>query len=51
MKINNDMIWNEAKAGKFRGISLEGYFDLEKEIDLDEKQIESIIYDLIKNKL
>lgn len=51
MKINNETIWNEAKAGKFRGISLEGYFDLEKEIDLDEKQIESIIYDLIKNKL
>ena len=48
MKINNDMIWNEAKAGKVRGISLEGFFDLEKEIDLDEKQIESIIYDLIK---
>lgn len=48
MKINNDMIWNEAKAGKVKGISLEGFFDLEKEIDLDEKQIESIIYDLIK---
>lgn len=48
MKINNDMIWNEAKAGKVRGVSLEGFFDLEKEIDLDEKQIESIIYDLIK---
>ena len=48
MKINNDMIWNEAKAGKVKGISLEGFFGLEKEIDLDEKQIESIIYDLIK---
>lgn len=48
MKINNDAIWQEAKAGKVRGISLEGFFDLEKEIDLDENQIESIIYDLIK---
>ena len=48
MKINNDVIWQEAKAGKVKGISLEGFFDLEKEIDLDEKQIESIIYDLIK---
>jgi len=48
MKINNDMIWKEAKAGNVKGISLEGFFDLEKEIDLDEKQIESIIYDLIK---
>lgn len=48
MKINNDEIWQEAKAGKIKGISLEGFFDLEKEIDLDEKQIESIIYDLIR---
>jgi hypothetical protein len=48
MKINNDEIWQEAKAGKVKGISLEGFFDLEKEIDLDEKQIESIIYDLIR---
>jgi hypothetical protein len=48
MKVNNDAIWNEAKAGKVNGISLEGFFDLEKEIDLDEKQIESIIYNLIK---
>lgn len=48
MKINNDEIWQEAKAGKVKGISLEGVFDLEKEIDLDEKQIESIIYDLIR---
>lgn len=48
MKINNDMIWQEAKSGKVKGISLEGFFDLEKEIDLDESQIESIIYDLIK---
>jgi hypothetical protein len=51
MKVNNNAIWNEAKSGKVNGISLEGFFDLEKEIDLDEKQIESIIYDLIKNKL
>jgi dTDP-glucose pyrophosphorylase len=48
MKVNNDAIWKEAKAGKVNGISLEGFFDLEKEIDLDEKQIESIIYNLIK---
>lgn len=48
MKINNDEIWQEAKAGKVKGISLEGFFDLEKEIDLDEKQIESIIYDLMR---
>lgn len=51
MKINNEDIWKEAKAGKVNGISLEGFFDLEKEIDLDEKQIEAIIYDSIKKHL
>jgi len=51
MKINNEAIWKEAKAGKVNGISLEGFFDLEKEIDLDEKQIEAIIYDSIKKHL
>jgi hypothetical protein len=48
MKINNDAIWNEVKAGKVKGISLEGFFDLEQEIDLTEQQIESIINDLIR---
>lgn len=48
MKVNNDAIWNEIKAGKVNGISLEGFFDLEKEIDLTEQQIESIINELIQ---
>lgn len=48
MKVNNDQIWNEIKAGKVNGISLEGFFDLEKEIDLTEQQIESIINELIQ---
>lgn len=48
MKVNNDAIWNEIKAGKVNGISLEGFFDLEKEIDLTEQQIESIIKEIIQ---
>jgi hypothetical protein len=48
MKINNDDIWNEVKAGKVKGISLEGFFDLEQEIDLTEQQVEAIINDLIR---
>jgi hypothetical protein len=48
MKINNDSIWNEVKAGKVKGISLEGFFDLEQEIDLTEQQVEAIINDLIQ---
>ena len=48
MKVNNDAIWNEIKAGKVNGISLEGFFDLEKEIDLTEQQVEAIINELIQ---
>lgn len=29
-KINNDVIWEEIKAGTFRGFSLEGYFQIER---------------------
>lgn len=48
MKVNNDAVWSEIKSGKVNGISLEGFFDLEQEVELTEQQIESVIYDLIK---
>lgn len=51
MKINNDAVWNDVKLGKVNGISLEGFFDLEQEVELTEQQIESIIYESIKNNL
>jgi hypothetical protein len=47
MKINNDLIWNEVKSGKVNGISLEGFFDLEQEIELSENEIEAIIKNIL----
>jgi hypothetical protein len=47
MKINNDLIWNEVKSGKVNGISLEGFFDLEQEIELSETEIEAIIKNIL----
>lgn len=48
MKINNDAIWNEVKKGSIKGISLEGFFDLEMEVDLTEAEIEAMIKAIIE---
>ena len=34
--ITNDEVWEEVKAGTYKGFSLEGYFDLVPETDADE---------------
>lgn len=47
MKINNDLIWNEAKQGKVKGISLEGFFDLEQEVELTSDEIDAIIQNIL----
>jgi hypothetical protein len=47
MKINNDAIWNEVKSGKVNGISLEGFFDLEQEIELTENEVDAIIKNIL----
>ena len=36
--ITNDAVWEEIKAGTYRGFSLEGYFDLVPETDADDVQ-------------
>ena len=36
--ITNDDVWEEVKAGTYRGFSLEGVFDLKPERDVDEVQ-------------
>lgn len=43
MKINNPDIWERVKKGEVKGISLEGYFDLQQEVELDNDEIEAII--------
>jgi hypothetical protein len=47
MKINNDDIWKKVKSGEVKGISLEGFFDLEQEIELSENEIEAIIKNIL----
>lgn len=47
MKVNNDDIWKRIKSGEVKGVSLEGFFDLEQEIILDEQEIEAIIKNIL----
>jgi len=47
MKINNDDIWKKVKSGEVKGVSLEGFFDLEQEIELSETEIEAIIKNIL----
>ena len=42
--ITNDEVWEEVKAGTYKGFSLEGYFDLVPETDVDE--VDQIVRDL-----
>ena len=47
MKIHNDDIWKKVKSGEVKGVSLEGFFDLEQEIELSETEIEAIIKNIL----
>jgi hypothetical protein len=47
MKIHNDDIWKKVKSGEVKGVSLEGFFDLEQEIELSENEIEAIIKNIL----
>jgi len=43
MKVNNDEVWNDVKAGKVKGFSIEGYFADKYEMSLENKNKEEII--------
>jgi len=43
MKVNNDDVWNDVKAGKVKGFSIEGYFADKYEMSLENKNKEEII--------
>ena len=47
MKINNDDIWKRVKLGEIKGISLEGFFDLEQEIELTQDEADAIVQSII----
>lgn len=46
MKCNNDEIWNEVKAGKVKGFSIEGYFADKLEMSIEKTEKEDIINQL-----
>lgn len=41
-KVDNEAVWNEIKAGTFKGFSVEGIFDYAFERDIAEPQVKSI---------
>lgn len=47
MKIDNPDIWDKVKKGEVKGVSLEGFFDLQQEIDLTQDEIDAIIATII----
>lgn len=47
MKINNPDLWNRAKKGEVKGISLEGFFDLELSATLSDSEISAVIENII----
>ena len=50
MKVDNDEVWNDVKAGKVKGFSIEGYFADKLEMSL-EQQKENEIIEQLKNLL
>ena len=47
MKINNPEIWAKAKSGEIKGISLEGFFDLEQTATLSDNEVKAIIQNIL----
>jgi NADPH:quinone reductase-like Zn-dependent oxidoreductase len=50
MKVDNDEVWNDVKAGKVKGFSIEGYFADKLEMSLEQNKRNEIIEQL-KNLL
>lgn len=46
-KVNNDEVWNKVKSGEFKGISIEGFFDMIASEPLDTQQVEAIIESIL----
>lgn len=46
MKVDNDQVWNDVKAGKVKGFSIEGYFADKLEMSMEQKKKDEIIEQL-----
>lgn len=42
-KVDNEQVWEEVKAGTFKGFSVEGFFELEPQPSADEEKILKVI--------
>lgn len=47
-KVNNDQAWADVKSGKYKGISIEGYFDMIEAASLTVEQIEATTESILK---
>ena len=48
MKVNNDEVWNDVKAGKIKGFSIEGYFADKLEMNMQEAEEQELIKQIIE---
>lgn len=47
MKIEDDQIWSDAKEGKYKGFSIEGYFADKLEMSIQEQNEAELINQII----
>ena len=47
MKIEDDKVWSDAKEGKYKGFSIEGYFADKLEMSLQEEEAEKLINEIL----
>jgi hypothetical protein len=47
MKIEDDKVWKDAKDGKYKGFSIEGYFADKLEMSIQEAEAENLINEII----
>lgn len=47
MKIEDDKVWKDAKEGKYKGFSIEGYFADKLEMSLQEEEAENLINEIL----
>lgn len=46
-KVDNEEVWNKIQTGQYKGISIEGFFDMEQAESLDDQQIQAIIQNIL----
>ena len=48
MKVNNEDVWKDVKAGKVKGFSIEGYFADKLEMSLQEQEEQELINKIVE---